>query len=79
MQELIKRLGFERYAENIIINFIEDFHEKFFQGDSEWTIEKNDDCNVYCSVDGRNVLVRVRAYDENRGWLTHEHLFKIQV
>jgi len=64
--ELIQRLGFEAWADNIIVNLIEDYGEKLETDSYNIRIEKYPTETSYI----------VSAYVAGRGWLTHTRTIK---
>ena len=70
--EQIQRLGFGAWADNEIVNFLEDWTDTIRIGDGNMTIERNDDCNIYCHFENQQVMIRIRAYVQDQGWQTHE-------
>lgn len=68
--EQIARLGFEAWADNVIVNFIEDNKDMMKLGDGNLSME-NDARLVRAEWKGNEVNILVRAYTKN-GWQTHE-------
>jgi hypothetical protein len=61
----IDRLGFEAWADNLIVNWIEDapnVQSHFDHGDATLVVRK----------EGNLTIATVRAYVAGRGWLSHE-------
>jgi len=77
-QDQIQRLGFGAWADNEIANFLEDWTDTIRIGDGNMTIERNDDCNIYCQFENQQVTIRVRAYVEEHGWQTCERSINIE-
>ena len=72
VQHAINRLGFGVWADNEVMNFLEDWRETMLMGDGNMTIERNDDCNIWCKFQDKQVEVRLRVYIDDEGWQTHE-------
>lgn len=68
--EQIARLGFEAWADNVIVNFIEDNKAAMKLGDGNLSVD-NDARYVRAEWKGDEVNILVRAYTKN-GWQTHE-------
>lgn len=68
----IDRLGFEAWADNLIVNAIEDM-----VGDCP-IIRENEDASLQVILrrDGNELYGRVRAYTMNKGWVMHERTIK---
>lgn len=68
MKELINRLGFGAYAENIIVNYIEDWGD-IVRGSErgQHTIER-DDFNINARWQDGTLSITIRAYVEGDGW-----------
>ena len=66
--ELIVRLGFEAWADNLIVNALEDSHALPYKAE--------DDNGTILSLErhGEDLHALVRAYDN--GWQTHERVIK---
>lgn len=63
----VQRLGFEAWADNVIVNLVENF------GKSVTT----DDCfNIQVERYPEETSYIVRAYVQGRGWLTHTRVVK---
>lgn len=71
MNEQINRLGFEAWADNLIVNAIEDGFGRDF-------VSHSDNISVVlCYISG-GVHATVRAYVPGKGWLNHERVHKIK-
>jgi hypothetical protein len=66
--DLIARLGFDAWADNLIVNTLEDSHAMPYKAEDEH--------GTVVSVErhGENLHALVRAYDS--GWQTHERIIK---
>lgn len=62
----VQRLGFEAWADNLIVNMIEDFGEKIESDTYNLRIEKYPEETNYI----------VSAYVPGKGWLTHNRVVK---
>ena len=72
MEQLINRLGFGAYAENIIVNYIEDWKEVILNSEKgSHTIEK-ENYTMNCSWYNKSLSITIRAYVESDGWQTLE-------
>ncbi len=72
MQPDIQRLGFEAWADNVVVNVLENF-----QGNSTGDLRiQNENVDVNVTVDDNNIHVVVRAYVCGAGWNTHERNIK---
>lgn len=69
-EELISRLGFEAWADNVIVNFIEDYKQIMALGDGKVTME-NDARIVRAEWANKKATIVVRAHTKD-GWHTHE-------
>ncbi len=66
MIDNIERLGFEAWADNIIVNLIENFGDKIDEESYSLRIEKYPSETSYI----------VHAYVSGKGWLTHTRTIK---
>ena len=69
-------MGFEGFADNLIVNFLEDNKEIMKMGEGSISIEKPDGTSVRCVHDGKTATIVVRGYTDN-GWMTHEQSVKL--
>jgi hypothetical protein len=77
MEQLIKRLGFGAYAENIIVNYIEDWRKVILTSHKgNHTIEK-EDYTMNASWEDKSLSISIRAYVEGDGWQTLEQTITI--
>ncbi len=67
--KLIQRLGFGAWAENIIINFIEDWNETMLISEGSMNIEHKD-YELTARFSDKTLDITVRAYVEGEGWQT---------
>lgn len=74
----IYRLGFGAWAENIIVNFLEDYKEVMLTSEGQMTIDKFDEYELVAKWDGEQLSVTVRAYVEGDGWQSLEQNIKIK-
>jgi len=78
MEQLINRLGFGAYAENIIVNYLEDWGDVLRNStQGNHTIER-DDYTINASWGYDNLSITIRAYVEGDGWQTLEQNIKIK-
>ena len=77
-RENVDRLGFPAWADNEIMNFIEDWKDTILISDGNMTIERNDACNIHCTFKDKQATVRVRAYVIYSGWQTHERNIEVK-
>jgi hypothetical protein len=71
------RQGFGAWAENIIVNYIEDWREIILNSEKgSHTIEK-EDYTMNCSWEDKSLSISIRAYVEGEGWQTLEQNIKI--
>jgi hypothetical protein len=70
----IQRLGFESWADNLIVNAFENMaFDQPFDHKTE-----DDDLTLVVRITGQDVAATVRAYVPGKGWLYHERTFKIK-
>ena len=68
----INRLGYGAWAENIIVNYIEDYSDVIATSHGNHTIER-DDYIINASWDeNASLSITVRAYVDGDGWQTLE-------
>ena len=74
MKAQIDRLGFEAWADNIIVNWMENMAY------TEITNEHYDheDFSLVIARNGDTVTAVARGYVEGKGWLTHERIIKLK-
>lgn len=73
----INRLGYGAWAENIIINFIEDWNEVMLKSDGNTFIE-HDDYTVTAQWLDQTLTIMVRAYVDGEGWQSLEQHIKLK-
>jgi hypothetical protein len=73
----IARLGYGAWAENIIVNFMEDWRDDMLSNKGSMTIER-DDYIVNASFEYDTLSITVRAYVEGDGWQTLEQNIKLK-
>ena len=72
------RQGFGAWAENIIVNYIEDWKEVMLNSQKgNHTIEK-EDYTMNASWDYKSLNISIRAYVEGEGWQTLEQTITIK-
>lgn len=79
MKEQINRLGFGAWAENIIVNFLEDYRDVMLTSEGQMTVEKSD--NTYeltAKWDCEQLSITVRSYVDGEGWQTLEQHIKLK-
>jgi len=76
MKEQVNRLGFGAWAENIIVNFIEDWGDTMRISEGNMHIE-NDVYNVNAGFKDGSVSISVRAYVDGEGWQTLDQNIKL--
>lgn len=76
-KDTINRLGYGAWAENIIVNYIEDYKDVIISSHGNHTIER-DDYTVNASwTEDAMLSITVRAYVDGDGWQTLEQNIKI--
>jgi hypothetical protein len=78
MKNQINRLGFGAWAENIIVNFLEDYRDVMLTSEGQMTIEKSDEYALVSKWDGVQLSITVRAYVEEEGWQTLDQHIKLK-
>lgn len=63
----VNRLGFGAWAENIIINFMEDWGDTMRTSEGNMTIE-NDCYTLNAKFGEGDLYISIRAYVQNDGW-----------
>jgi len=72
------RQGFGAWAENIIVNYIEDWREVILASQKgSHTIER-EDYTMNASWDYKSLSISIRAYVEGDGWQTLEQTITIK-
>ncbi len=74
----INRLGFGAWAENIIVNYLEDWKDVMLTSEGQNTIDKFDEYELTAKWDGEQVAITVRAYVEGDGWQSLEQTIKLK-
>lgn len=69
--EMVNRLGFEAWADNLIASTLEGADESF---QSSWT--ENDDLVLLIRIEDGMVHATVRAFVKGQGWFYHDRTFK---
>ena len=72
MKDMVNRLGFPVWADNLIVNAIEDMGGLPTDGGFS-----TDDCTVVVRVHDGKALFTVRAYVEGLGWQYHDRVINI--
>lgn len=74
----INRLGFGAWAENIIVNYLEDWKEVMLNSQKgSHTIER-EDYTMNVSWAYKSLSISIRAYVEGEGWQTLEQTITIK-
>lgn len=76
MKEQVNRLGFGAWAENKIVNFIEDWGDTMRISEGNMSIE-NDCYTINARFGDRSVSISIRAYVEGEGWQTLDQNIKL--
>ena len=76
IKQQVNRLGFGAWAENIIINFIEDWGDTMRISEGNMSIENNSYTVNALFRDG-SVSISIRAYVEGEGWQTLDQNIKL--
>lgn len=72
--EQIQRLGFEAWADNLIVNALEDM-----AGGSPVELDlEQGDLTLLIRTDGKEATATVRAYVEGKGWLYHDRVIHLK-
>ena len=74
MKEQIDRLGFEAWADNVIVNWLEGMTEMQIT-DAHFD---HDDLSLVIRRHKDTATATVRGYVPGRGWLTHERTIKLK-
>lgn len=74
----INRLGFGAWAENIIVNYLEDWKDVMLTSEGQNTIDKFDEYELTAKWDGEQVAITVRAYVDGEGWQSLEQQIKLK-
>lgn len=69
-------MGFEGFADNLIVNFLEDHPELKSGNYGSISTEKSDGTFIRATYGGGTVTILVRGYTDN-GWMTHEQSIKL--
>lgn len=78
MKQLINRLGFGAYAENIIVNYLEDWGDVLRNSTQGTHTIEREDYTVNASWGYDNLHITIRAYVEGDGWQSLEQNIKIK-
>lgn len=73
MKEQVERLGFAVWADNIIVNAVENMGGRFADHESG-----TDDCRVVIRIVGGDCMATVRAYVPGHGWQYHDRVIKLR-
>lgn len=76
--EVINRLGFGAWAENVIVNYLEDWKDVMLTSEGHQTIDKFDEYELTAKWDGEQVAITVRAYVNGEGWQSLEQTIKLK-
>lgn len=74
----INRLGYGAWAENIIVNYIEDYSDVIIASKGNHTIEREDYVVNASWDDSASLSITVRAYVEQDGWQTLEQNIRLK-
>jgi hypothetical protein len=74
----INRLGFGAWAENVIVNYLEDWKDVMLTSEGQNTIDKFDEYELTAKWDGEQVAITVRAYVDGEGWQSLEQTIKLK-
>lgn len=74
----INRLGFGAWAENVIVNYLEDWKDVMLTSEGQNTIDKFDEYELTAKWDGEQVAITVRAYVDGEGWQSLEQNIKLK-
>jgi len=66
------RQGFGAWAENIIVNYIEDWREVILASQKGSNTIEREDYTMNASWDDKSLNISIRAYVEGEGWQTLE-------
>lgn len=69
---MINRLGFEAWADNLIVNVIEDLGKAPFE-----YVAEEDDVTVHVRLQEGQVSATIRAYIPGKGWQYHDRVVKM--
>lgn len=70
----IQRLGFEAWADNIIVNALENL-----AGEQKVELDMDEgDVTILIRTDGRMATATVRAYLAGKGWHYHDRVIKLK-
>lgn len=76
MSEQITRERFSVWADNKIVNYLEDYGDVIYNSVSGRHIVENEDYSITCNWGITNngmITISIRAYVEQTGWQTLEH------
>jgi hypothetical protein len=72
--EQIQRLGFEAWADNLIVNALENL-----AGEQKVDLDMEEgDVTILIRTDGRMATATVRAYIAGKGWRYHDRNIKLK-
>jgi hypothetical protein len=72
--DAIQRLGFEAWADNLIVNALEDL-----AGGAPIDIDmEQGDITLVIRTDGKEATATVRAYVAGKGWHYHDRVIKLK-
>jgi hypothetical protein len=74
----IARLGFGAWAENIIVNYIEDYSDVIVSSKGSHNIERDDYTVMASWDDSASLSITVRAYVEQDGWQTLDQNIRLK-
>lgn len=71
--DAVQRLGFPTWADNLIVNALEDFDGRL----TDCTVEGSD-CTLVVRVHDGKATIAVRAYVPGIGWQTHDRVVPVR-
>lgn len=72
MIDEINRLGFEAWADNKIVNFLEDHGSKIASSQQGYMSHEGKNFSITCTYVGEWINIVVRAHVADEGWKVHE-------
>jgi hypothetical protein len=75
--EVINRLGYGAWAENIIVNYIEDYSDVIKASNGNHSIER-EHYTINANWNDCSLSITVRAYVDGDGWQTLDQHIKIK-
>ena len=78
MKNQINRLGYGAWAENIIVNFLEDHRDMMLTSEGQMTVEKFDEYELTAKWDAEQLSIGIRSYVDGEGWQSLEQHIKLK-